>query len=134
MRLLAATDFALRTLVRLAASPSRLASTDVLAREIGVPRNHVHKVVQSLSEAGFVATTRGNGGGVRLARPAESVTLGEVVRWFERDQAMVECFRADGGACPLDVRCRLKKALGSAGERYFEELDRTTLAECAGIA
>lgn len=134
MRLLAATDFALRTLVRLAASPGRLASTDVLAREIGVPRNHVHKVVQSLAEAGFVATTRGKGGGVRLARPAETVTLGEVVRWFERDQAMVECFRADGGACPLDVRCRLKKALGSAGERYFEELDKTSLAECLNSA
>lgn len=130
MRLLASTDFALRTLVRLAASPGRLASTDVLAREIGVPRNHVHKVVQSLAEAGLVATTRGKGGGVRLARPADTVSLGEVVRWFERDQAMVECFRADGGACPLDVRCRLKKALGSAGERYFEELDKTSLAEC----
>jgi Rrf2 family nitric oxide-sensitive transcriptional repressor len=57
------------------------------------------------------------------------VTLGEVVRWFERCQAMNPCFRADGGACPLDGRCRLEKALGSAGERYLEEPDRTRLAE-----
>ena len=129
MRLLAATDFALRTLMRLAAASDRLASTEVLAQEVGVPRNHLHKVVQALAEAGLVRTSRGAGGGVRLAHPPADIRLGEVVRWFEREQAVVDCFREDGGSCCLLPQCRLRGALARAQGAFLAELDRMTLAE-----
>ena len=66
MRLLAATDAALRLLMRLGAEPARLRSTEELAAATGVPRNHVQKIVQDLAEAGLVRTRRGAGGGVIL--------------------------------------------------------------------
>src|SRR5690349_23086375 len=106
MRLLASTDFALRALMRLAAEPDRHMNTEELAREIGVPRNHLQKLVQALAEAGLVRTLRGARGGVLLARPAAEVRLGTVVRWLERDQALVECFRRDGGTCCMIPTCR----------------------------
>jgi len=80
---------------------------------------------------GYVRTQRGAGGGFRLARPAASITLGQVVRDLERDQPTVECFRADGGDCVLTPRCRLRKHLAEAREAFLEALDGTTLAECA---
>lgn len=131
MRLLAATDFALRALMRLAAEPERRLSTEVLARELGLSRNHLHKVVQALSAAGLVQTLRGAQGGVTLALPPERISIGSVVRRMEEGQAIVECFRADGGHCSLTPRCRLKGVLAGAEEAFYRALDAVTLADCS---
>ena len=77
-----------------------------------------------------LGTQRGVGGGFRLARPPQSITLGEVVRALEQRHALVECFRNDGGDCVLEPRCRLKARLAAAREAFMRELDATTLAEC----
>jgi Rrf2 family nitric oxide-sensitive transcriptional repressor len=130
VRLLASTDFALRVLMRLAADPARHRSTEALAQEVGVPRNHLHKIVQDLAEAGMVRTLRGARGGVMLARPPSEISLGAVVRHLEQAQALVECFRADGGACCLSPDCRLRGALWRAREAFLATLDAGTLADC----
>jgi Rrf2 family nitric oxide-sensitive transcriptional repressor len=131
MRLTAFTDFGLRALMRLAGEPDRSFSTGEIASEFGISRNHLTKVIRDLAEGGFVATQRGSGGGFRLARPAQSIRLGEIVRSLEQRYALVECFRDDGGACVLRPRCRLKSRLAAAREAFMRELDATTLAECA---
>lgn len=130
MRLTLFTDFGLRALMRLAGDPDRTFTTDEIAREFRISRNHLMKVVRDLSAAGFIATRKGAGGGLRLARPADEITIGAVVRALEARHALVECFQADGGACVLTPRCRLKGRLASAREAFLAELDRTTLAEC----
>jgi Rrf2 family transcriptional regulator, nitric oxide-sensitive transcriptional repressor len=131
MRLTAFTDFGLRALMRLAGEPDRSFSTNEIATEFGISRNHLTKVVRDLADGGFVATQRGAGGGFRLARPAQSITVGAVVRALEQRHALVECFRADGGYCVLRAQCRLKARLAAAREAFMRELDATTLAECA---
>ena len=68
MRLLASTDFALRVLMRLAATPETHVSTNTLARKLLVSRNHLHKIVQYLTEAGLVRTIRGARGGDDIKR------------------------------------------------------------------
>ncbi len=131
MRLTSFTDFALRALMRLAGEPARSFATNEIAAEFGISRNHLAKVVRDLAGFGFIATQRGAGGGFTLARPAETITLGEVVRALEGPHSLVECFRDDGGACVLTPRCRLKSKLAAAREAFMRELDGTTLAECA---
>jgi len=131
MRLTAFTDFGLRALMRLAGDPDRSFSTNEIATEFGISRNHLTKVVRDLAEGGFVTTQRGAGGGFRLARSAQSITLGEIVRTLEQRHALVECFRGDGGNCVLTPRCRLKSRLATAREAFMHELDATTLEECA---
>jgi Rrf2 family nitric oxide-sensitive transcriptional repressor len=131
MRLTSFTDFGLRALMRLAADPERLFTTEEIARAFGISRNHLKKIIGELSTAGIVATRRGANGGFRLARAADDVTLGEIVRLLEARSALVECFRLDGGDCSLTPGCRLKARLSAAREAFLEELDRTSLAECA---
>lgn len=131
MRLTAFTDFGLRALMRLAGEPERAFSTEEIATEFDLSRHHLTKVVRDLAAAGFVTTRRGAGGGFKLARPASKITLGDVVRQLEQGQAIVECFRSDGGNCALTPRCRLKTKLDAAHAAFLRELDRTTLAECA---
>ena len=130
MRLTSFTDFALRALMRLAGEPTRSFATNEIAAEFGISRNHLAKVVRDLANAGFISTQRGAGGGFALARSPQSITLGEVVRALE-GEALVECFRVDGGSCVLTPRCRLKAKLAAAREAFLRELDATTLAECA---
>jgi Rrf2 family nitric oxide-sensitive transcriptional repressor len=126
MRLLTSTDVALRVLMRLSAEPDEHVSTDVLARELAVSRNHLHKIVQYLTQVSLVRTIRGARGGVMLARPAREIRVGEVVRGHEQDQALVECFRPDG-VCTLLPRCRLRGMLAAAKDAFYRHLDQYTL-------
>ena len=130
MRLTSFTDFALRALMRLAGEPARSFATNEIAAEFKISRNHLAKVVRDLADGGFITTQRGVGGGFSLARPPHTITLGEIVRALE-GEALVECFRDDGGTCVLTPRCRLKVKLAAAREAFMHELDATTLAECA---
>ncbi len=131
MRLTMFTDFGLRALMRLAGEPDRSFTTDEIAREFAISRHHLTKVVRDLASAGYVTTQRGAGGGFRLARAADRITLGEVVRALESREALVECFRPDGGRCVLTPRCKLQGRLAAAREAFLRELDATMLAECA---
>jgi Rrf2 family transcriptional regulator, nitric oxide-sensitive transcriptional repressor len=130
MRLLASTDLALRVLMRLSSAADGHVSTETLARELNVSRHHLHKIAQYLTEAGLARTIRGVHGGVMLARPAVDIRLGDVIRRHEHDQALVECFRHDGGACTLLPSCRLRAMLADAKDAFYEHLDRFTLADC----
>lgn len=130
MRLTMFTDYALRTLMRLAGEPDRIFTTEEIAREFQISRNHLAKVIRPLAAAGIIATQRGIGGGFRLARAPETVRLGEVVRLLERGQPLVECFRADGGSCVLKPRCRAIPKLAAAREAFLQELNKSTLADC----
>jgi Rrf2 family transcriptional regulator, nitric oxide-sensitive transcriptional repressor len=131
MQLTSFTDYGLRALMRLAGDPDRTFTTQEIAGEFGISRHHLTKVIQGLASEGYVQTQRGAGGGFRLARPPEAITIGEVVRRLEAHHPMVECFRSDGGHCVLTPRCRLKGHLAAAREAFFRTLEAATLAECA---
>lgn len=131
LRLTSFTDFGLRVLMRMAGAPGRLFNTAELAQEFRVSRNHLAKVMSALAAAGYVETRRGGGGGASLARPPEDIRLGDVVTCLEADQAIVECFLPDGGACTLLPNCRLKARLAKAESAFIADLNRSTLADCA---
>ena len=131
MRLTEFTDFGLRALMRLAADPERVFTTDEIASEFAISRNHLMKIIQNLAKAGIVVTQRGVGGGFRLSKSPEEIPLGGLVRVLEQRHALVECFQADGGHCRLTPDCRLKGKLAAARQAFYGELDRSTLADCA---
>lgn len=131
MRLTSFTDFGLRALMRMASEPERAFSTAELADEFALSRNHLTKIMTALAQAGIVATRRGGGGGAVLARPADRINLGEVVRQLEAGQSLVECLQAAGGDCTITGRCRLKARLRSAEAAFLADLDRSTLADVA---
>ncbi len=130
MRLTSFTDFGLRALMRLAGEPDRTFTTEQIASEFALSRHHLIKIVRDLAEAEIVRTQRGVTGGFALARDPETITIGEIVRRLESREALVECFRGDGGTCVLTPTCRLKGRLRSALDAFLRELDRATLADC----
>jgi len=129
MRLNVQTDYALRLLMHLAVNTGRLVTIQEAADRFGISKNHLMKLANALACDGFVDAVRGRRGGLRLARPAAAITVGEVVRRMENDFAVVECFQAGSNECLITPACRLKGVLHRAVDAFLAELDRCTLDE-----
>jgi Rrf2 family nitric oxide-sensitive transcriptional repressor len=129
MRLTTLTDFSLRMLIHLALKPAGRATIAEVAGGYGISENHLMKVAHQLGQAGYVATLRGRGGGLQLARPAAAITVGEVVRRMEPDMDIVPCFAE--GNCAILPACRLKHAMHKAREAFLAVLDDVTIEDLA---
>ena len=132
MRLTVYTDYSLRLLIYAALKPDGLTTIGEVAQAYGISRNHLTKVVDQLGLAGYIETVRGKGGGLRLARAAEAIRIGDVVRHTEPDMALTPCFKPIGAPCTILPACLLKGALGEARESFLQVLDGYTLADFAG--
>ncbi len=130
MQLTRFSDFALRVLMYAHAADDRLVTIDEMAGSYQVSRAHLMKVVNALTRAGYLTAVRGRMGGLKLARPADEIRLGDVVRATEPDLALVECF-STGSQCVITGCCRLPAVLRRALAAFLAELDRHTLASIA---
>jgi Rrf2 family nitric oxide-sensitive transcriptional repressor len=128
MRLNLHTDYALRTLMYLAAE-GRQASVDTIAEAFGVSRHHLMKVAQELARLGYVEARRGRGGGLTLARRPQDIVVGEVVRALESTGGFVECFTPHTNTCRIVGGCGLQGALQLALGDFMARLDRYSLAD-----
>lgn len=131
MQLTRFTDYSYRVLIYLAREADGLATIDEIAAAYGISRNHLMKVVHRLSMAGYVETVRGKGGGMRLARPAREIPLGQVARDMEENMHIVQCLDDTFRNCTLLPSCVLKSALIEARANFLATLDRYTLADLA---
>ncbi len=128
MQLTNFTDYSLRVLMYLAAKGERLATISEVAEAYGISRNHLVKVVHNLALQGFISTLRGQGGGMRLARPPHLIVIGEVVRRTE-PAFHLECFDPATNRCRIDPACNLRHILAGAYGAFLAALDGYTLAD-----
>ncbi|NIF21417.1 MULTISPECIES: nitric oxide-sensing transcriptional repressor NsrR [Pantoea] len=124
MQLTSFTDYGLRALIYMATLPEgKLTSITEVTDIYGVSRNHMVKIINQLSRAGFVSSVRGKNGGIRLGMAAKDIVVGEVVRKMEPLE-LVDC-----GSCAISPACRLKSALNNATRQFLLALDDYTLAD-----
>jgi FeS assembly SUF system regulator len=119
----------------LAASPrgtrARL-SAGQLAEETGLPAPTVQKLVSRLSSAGLLHSTRGVGGGIRLARPAAAISLADIVEAVEGPIAMTACLEETRHECTLEDACSVRShwpAVNQALRGALAGVPLTQLAE-----
>lgn len=129
MQLTQYTDYSLRVLVYLSLKkPDDLATITDISDFYGISRNHLVKVVHNLANHGFIHTIRGKHGGMRLSRPPEKITIGEVVRQTEPHFEMAECFNRNN-RCAITPVCALKNILAEARDGFLDVLDRYSLTD-----
>jgi len=109
MRLTSLSDYAVVLLAAAARYPAgaRLSAT-LLAEETGVPLPTAQKLTGRLAAAGLLATARGAGGGFRLTRAAQAISLADIVEAVEGPIAMTTCVDAGRHDCALEGACALR--------------------------
>jgi Rrf2 family protein len=108
----------------------------LLANDISVantiPRKFLDVILLELSRAGFVTGKKGRGGGYVLARPAERISVGQVIRVLEGSFAPIACTsRTDYKACadcPDEVACRIRDLMLDVRDQMSMVLDNTSIA------
>lgn len=131
MRMTLHTDYALRMLIYMATQPDDLCTVNDVAKAYQLPRNHLLKVAQTLRDLGFVETTRGRAGGIRLVKPPGEIVLGALVRATEEEFSLAECMQAQGRPRAISPACQLKGMLHEALAAFLAVLDKYTLADIA---
>ena len=129
MRLTTKTNLAARILMACAVNEGLTLRSAEIAQACNASLNHLLQVVNALQAHGFIETLRGRSGGLRLARPAAQISMGDVFRVFEAGTPFAECFDPETNTCPLSATCRLRGYVARAVEAFYHELDMVTLAD-----
>ena len=96
---------------------------------------YLEQLFASLRRAGLVESERGRAGGYRLARPAESISVAEIMHAVEEEIRMTRCAGEDAAPCIPGRRCLAHGLWDALGEQIAWFLERVTLEEViAGIA
>jgi Rrf2 family protein len=122
-------DYALRAMLYLAdLDDNTRAATSHIAKEKQIPPSFLAKIISQLSIAGIINTSRGARGGVTLARPAEDITLLEVIEAIDGPIALNQCTLSKNG-CPFLENCPIHDVWCEAQDELVKRLSGTTFAE-----
>ena len=132
MRLTLHTDYALRALIFLTWTTDRLASIREIATTYGISENHLVKIIHKLGQQGFIETVRGRNGGIRLARDASQICVGDVVRVTEEGLDAVPSakkghYEEEPGR--LVPQSRFRDVVNAALKAFMAVLDDTRLSD-----
>ena len=127
--------YALRALVYLARAAERgeLVTAGRISAEAGVPRRLLARVMAKLSRAGLVESSEGRGGGSRLARPPEEVTLRDAVEAVEGPFEITHCIMQQR-PCGEGRPCAMHDAWAEGQNVILDHLGNRTLAEFSSQA
>lgn len=125
------TDYAVQALLAIAESGERLSVAD-LCREVDLPRPFLRGLLQTLAKSGLVESVRGKGGGFRLLRDPEKISLYDVMEVFQNPMDTGGGCRLKKKPCPRQNGCGLRRNLRRIEATLVRELKGTTLASLAG--
>ncbi len=109
-------DYGVRAICYLARKERNVVSVPELVEKLNIPRPFLRKILQVLNRKGLVRSYKGIGGGFQLARPAEDISVVDLIEAFQGPLRINEClFRRK--LCPSRKRCALKERIDHI-ERY----------------
>jgi FeS assembly SUF system regulator len=134
MRLSSMADYAVVTMAAAArhCGGARISAAQI-AEETGVPAPTVQKLVSRLTAAGLLRSSRGVGGGLKLARPAAAITLADIVEAVEGPIALTACIEHGRHDCTLESACMVRPhwpIVNEALRGALAQVPLTRLAEC----
>ncbi|MGE4537346.1 MAG: Rrf2 family transcriptional regulator [Desulfovibrio sp.] len=101
-----------------------------IAERQAIPKRFLEVILHQLRQGGFVDAQRGKEGGFYLARPAETVTVGEVIRFMDGPISPVDCHRErPGHDCPLHGGCVFREMWEEARDALEKVYDARTLRD-----
>jgi Rrf2 family protein len=124
--------YALKALLNLARNNGGPRDVGAISADENIPRKFLEAIMSDLRRARLVESIRGKLGGYRLARPADLITFGEIMRATNGPLALISCasrsFYRRCDDCDDEATCILRRVMGLVRDEVSEILDRTTLA------
>ena len=135
MRLTHLADYAVVLMTAAARYPAgaRLSATE-LSTDTGVPLPTAQKLMGQLATAGLLSSARGASGGFALSRPADDISLADIVEAVEGPIALTMCADGVNHECLLDAHCRVKPHMGVVGNAVRGALGAVTLQQLSSPA
>lgn len=125
--------YALKALLNIARASGKVRQVALISQEEQIPRKFLESIMSDLRREGLVRSTRGNLGGYQLARPADLITFGEIVRITDGPLAMLPCvsrnFYQRCEDCPDEHACQLRALFSEVRDAAVTILDSRTLAD-----
>ena len=122
---------ALQYLAREAGKGPVLIST--LAKDEEIPQKFLEAILLDLKNHGILQSKKGKGGGYSLLRPAQNITLGDVIRLFDGPLAPLPCVSTTAfrkcDECPNEAVCPMRSVMKEVRDAMAGILDRTTIAD-----
>jgi FeS assembly SUF system regulator len=126
------TDYAVLVLTHAARESLPSYTARDLAAKTHVPLPTVSKILKELHKAGLVSSHRGIKGGYSLSRPAERISVAEVVQALEGPIALTECSGSSTGVCSLEQGCLVRanwRTISAAVRSALEHISLAALAQ-----
>jgi Rrf2 family cysteine metabolism transcriptional repressor len=133
MRLSLRGEYAVRALLVLGLNYEQpVVRIQTISDQQNIPKRFLEQILNDLKSGGMVQSKRGVGGGYRLARPPEQITLASVVRHIEGALAPVSCVSEkfyEKCSCPDESRCAIRSVMKEVRDAIVEIVERVTIAE-----
>lgn len=121
-------DYALRAIYYLSRlEENKKAATGLIAEDQNIPPSFLAKIISQLSLAGLIYTSRGAGGGVSLAKPANEISVLDVVEAIDGPVLLNECTE-DSANCPFLESCPLQEVWCEARSDLVDKLSGATFS------
>lgn len=121
------TDYGLTLISVLARHPGKMLSLRSVATKYHMPYKFIGQVAALLLEAGLITSKEGANGGYTLAKPADKISLHEIVEILDGPVVKLDCLQ--GKHCPRNETCGHKEVLSALSEALTESLSKKTVAD-----
>jgi FeS assembly SUF system regulator len=128
------TDYGIVLLTHLATGEPGVQTAPDLASSSHVPLPTVSKILKELSKAGLVLSHRGRKGGYSLARPADQISMAQIIVALEGPLGLTDCSTVSAGACNLESICPARSPWGVISrviERALQDVSLSSLCPAA---
>ena len=122
------TDYAVRAVCYIAKQKGQMVSASQLVERIKVPHSFLRKQLQLLNKKGILKSYRGKGGGFQLGVAADKIYLIDLIKVFQGELMLSECFLKKR-ICPERVRCSLRKKILGIEKYAVDQLSSVTIAD-----
>ena len=125
------TDYGVVVLTQMVRKPDDLRTAPQIAQDTGVPLPTVAKLLTALAHERLITSHRGAAGGYTLNRPAEAISVAEIIQALEGPIALTACVDGASGGCDVELLCPMRGNWDKVNKAIHGALSQVTLADMA---
>ena len=126
-------EYALRALIVLGLHPpEKVIPIQMISKQQNIPKAFLEQILHDMRSVGIVESKRGIMGGYRLGRPADQITLAQVIRHIEGPLAPVKCASENfyqRCSCPSEEKCGIRSVMKEVRDAIVTILEQVTVAQ-----